>query len=78
LEARSISAAVLRGPVRDDLIRDEVLSEIFAATAASRPGHPAIVFGIQRFTYADVDARSDAMARGLMRLGIGPGSVVGL
>ena len=42
--------AVLRGPVRPDLLRDEVLSEIFAASVAARPSHPAIVFG-ERFVF---------------------------
>ena len=70
--------AVLRGPVRPDLIRDETLSEIFAVTAAARPTHPAIVFGARTLTYAELDAASSAIARGLVRLGIGPGDAVGL
>ena len=35
--------AVLRGPVRTDLIRDELLCEIFAATAARRPSAIAMI-----------------------------------
>jgi non-ribosomal peptide synthetase-like protein len=72
------AAAMLRGPVRADLIRDEVLSEIFAATVAERGQHTAIVFAGRRYSYAEVDHESDALARGLVRLGIGPGDVVGL
>ncbi|TDR94308.1 Pls/PosA family non-ribosomal peptide synthetase [Enterovirga rhinocerotis] len=71
-------AAVLLGDIRPDLVRDEVLSEIFAASVAGRGDHPAMVFGEQRLTYRDVDAKADAIARGLLRLGIGPGMVVGL
>ena len=70
--------AILRGEVRPDLVRDETLSEIFAATVASRSDHVAMVFGERRLTYRDVNEASDAIARGLLRLGIGPGSVVGL
>lgn len=71
-------AAILRGPIRDDLLRDEVLADLFAATAKARPDHPALIFGSERHSYADVAARTDAIARGLMRRGIGPGDVVGL
>ena len=46
--------------------------------ARARPDHPAMIFGAERFTYADVDARTDAMARGLASRGVGPGDVVGL
>ena len=70
--------AVLRGPVRPDLLRDETLPEIFAATAARHPDRLAIVFGDRRLTYAEVDRRSAEIARGLVRLGIGPGAAVGL
>ena len=56
-------AAILRGDIRDDLIRDEVLADLFAATARARPDHPALVFGETRLSYGEVDARSDAIAR---------------
>jgi non-ribosomal peptide synthetase-like protein len=71
-------AAILRGEARDDLLRDEVLADLFAASARARPDHPALIFGAERHSYAEVDARTDAMARGLSRRGIGPGDVVGL
>ncbi|WP_244478892.1 Pls/PosA family non-ribosomal peptide synthetase [Methylobacterium sp. Leaf106] len=78
--------AVLRGESRPDLIRDEVLGEIFSDSARLRPDHPAIVDGASRdaagrhpkFTYAEVEARALAIARGLNHRGIGPGDVVGL
>ena len=76
--AEASAGAVLKGPSRPDLIRDEVLSEIFAAAVAARGGHAAMVFGERRFTYAEVDEDAGALARGLVRLGIGPGDVVGL
>jgi non-ribosomal peptide synthetase-like protein len=76
--ARPVELAALRGELRDDLIRDEVLADIFRATARARPGHTAIIFGPQRFTFAQLDAWSDGIARGLIRRGIGPGDVVGL
>jgi non-ribosomal peptide synthetase-like protein len=76
--SRPLEGAVLRGDVRDDLLRDEVLADLFAATVEQRPDHAALVFGTERFTYAEVDAQTDAIARGLIRRGVGPGDVVGL
>lgn len=82
----ALSVAVLRGDVRPDLIRDEVLGEIFSASAASRPDHPALIDGARTnpdgshpvLTYAQVLERARAIARGLAHRGIGPGDVVGL
>ncbi|WP_083469164.1 Pls/PosA family non-ribosomal peptide synthetase [Methylobacterium variabile] len=79
-------AAVLRGPARPDLIRDEVLAEIFRATAQDRPDRTALIDAASgsdaasrtRLSYAEVDRRSDAIASGLAARGIGPGDVVGL
>jgi non-ribosomal peptide synthetase-like protein len=70
--------ARLVGPVRPDLLRDEVLAEIFAATVAGRPDHTALVFGAERISYSELDSRASAVARGLVARGIGPGDVVGL
>ncbi|WP_409567229.1 Pls/PosA family non-ribosomal peptide synthetase [Methylobacterium sp. E-016] len=78
--------AVLRGPVRPDLIRDEVLGEIFAETARARPDHPALIDGAAKdasgrhphLTYAEVFARAGRIAAALAHRGIGPGDVVGL
>src|SRR3954462_6709366 len=77
-QTQRVEQAVLYGEVREDLIRDDVLAEIFTATARARPDHPAMIFGAERLTYADVDARTAAMAGGWASRGIGPGDVVGL
>ncbi len=69
---------MLRGEQRPDLLRDETLPEIVAATAQARPDHIAIIYGDHRLSYADVLRRADAIARGLELRGIGPGDVVGL
>jgi non-ribosomal peptide synthetase-like protein len=72
------SGAILRGPARPDLIRDELLCEIFAATAASHPSAIAMITVEGNFTYAEVDAKAEAVARGLLRKGVRPGRTVGL
>ncbi len=70
--------AVLRGPARPDLIRDEILAEIFAASAAAHADDICMIAGDRRISYAEVDALATTVARGLIRHGIGPGGVVGL
>ncbi len=72
------SGAVLRGPARPDLIRDELLCEIFAATAASHPSAIAVITVEGNLTYAEVDAKAEALARGLLQKGVRPGRTVGL
>ena len=74
----SISLSVLRGPVRPDLLRDELLAEIFASTVAAGPNAIAMATMERKLTYAQVDQEATALARGLVRRGVGPGDVVGL
>ena len=70
--------AVLRGAARPDLLRDELLSEIFEATVQLKPDALCLIAGAQKLTYAQVNERATAIARGLLRKGVGPGEVVGL
>jgi non-ribosomal peptide synthetase-like protein len=77
-ENPSGSRSVLRGAIRPDLLRDELLAEIFAASAAFAPHAVAMMTMERKLTYADVDREALALARGLVRRGVGPGDVVGL
>ncbi len=70
--------AILRGPVHPELLRDEILAEIFAATVAARPDALCLKSDNLRLTYREVDDQANAIARGLIRLGVRPGDVVGL
>ncbi|CAN7575226.1 amino acid adenylation domain-containing protein [Bosea sp. LjRoot9] len=70
--------ATLAGEKRPDLIRDEVLGEIFAATVAARGGETALRDGARRLSYAEVWAAAGRQARGLALAGVGPGDMVGL
>jgi non-ribosomal peptide synthetase-like protein len=69
---------VLRGKRMPQLLRNELLSEIFAESVAASPNALAIMTLERRFTYRDVDAQATAIARGLIIRGVGPGDVVGL
>ena len=71
-------AGILIGERLPDILRDELLAEIFAATVARTPDAPCMVTPQQRLTYAQVDAQAEAIARGLIAEGVKPGEVVGL
>lgn len=50
--------------------------ELFRRTVARQPEHPALVFRDERLTYAELDRRSDALARRLRAAGAGPERIV--
>jgi len=52
--------------------------EVFAAQAALTPDRTALVHRDQRITYAELDARADALARQLLDRGVAPGGIVGV
>ncbi|MFI5013067.1 MAG: Pls/PosA family non-ribosomal peptide synthetase [Hyphomicrobiales bacterium] len=69
---------VLRGEARPDLVRDEVLCEIFAASARVYPEKLAFTGPGGDFTYAQVERQASAIGAGLVARGVGAGHVVGL
>lgn len=69
---------VLQGPLRPELIRDEVLADIFEETATRCPDQPALVFGAQHLSYGALNAQADVVASHLLAAGVGPGHIVGL
>ncbi|MDN3356471.1 non-ribosomal peptide synthetase [Actinomadura sp. DC4] len=54
------------------------LPEMFAAVAAERPDAVALVHGEAQWTYAELNARANRLARDLIERGAGPGSAVGI
>jgi non-ribosomal peptide synthetase component F len=71
-------AGRLVGAVEPSLLRDELLGEIFETSVKRTPQHIAIIFGAERLTYAELDARADKVARALRARGVAAGSFVGL
>lgn len=57
---------------------ETTLHQCIADISRRFPGHTAVVHRGESITYAELDARSNAMARTLMSHGAGPGTVVGL
>src|SRR5229473_4261502 len=70
--------ALLRGPNRPDLLRDECLADILATTASRRPDHPALLWNDRITTYRELNDAGDAVAAALSRRGATAGQVVGL
>src|SRR5436305_8813347 len=65
-------AAVLHGPILPNLIRDEILAEVFAATVTAHPDKKAVAGPGRHLTYAELDSEAAAIARGLIKRGIRP------
>ena len=70
--------AILRGPTRPDLLREESLGDILTAAARRMPGQPALIWGDRTVTYTELDAVSNVIGGSLARRGAVRGSVVGL
>ena len=69
---------ILRGSSRPELLRDEVLADLFEATAARQPDQTALVCGSLSLSYGELDERANLMAHHLLRQGVRPGQIVGL
>ena len=69
---------VLRGPERPDLLRHEVLADIYEATAYAHPEQIALIAGERQLSYEQLDAEASRAAHRLIEAGIGPGDMVGL
>ncbi|MFH9753898.1 amino acid adenylation domain-containing protein [Streptomyces griseus] len=54
------------------------IDEVFAAQVAARPDAPALTAGSTTLSYAELDARAEALADGLYAHGVRPGDLVGL
>ncbi|HEX4221881.1 MAG TPA: non-ribosomal peptide synthetase [Pseudonocardiaceae bacterium] len=75
VEGLSAANSVLRGPATPP--EDTVLTR-FAEQCRRSADHVAVRWPGGQATYAELDARSDAVGAGLVRAGVGPGQVVGL
>ena len=70
--------SVVLGAIRPDLVRNEMLADIFAETVHTWPDKTALEFHQDKLTYAELDQWSDQIADQLVANGVGPGTFVGL
>ena len=68
----------LAGEFRQEFLQDELLHELFVASARRRPEHPALRCGGVSLSYAELLRRSTQTARYLRRLGVGRGERVAI
>jgi len=69
---------ILSGPLQPELIRAEVLADIFEATAKRVPQQTALIFADRQLTYQELNAQADQAASSLIQAGVRPGHIVGL
>ncbi len=61
-----------------DRSEETLIHELFEEWARRTPGATAAVCGNESMTYGELEAQANRLARHLMSLGVGPGSLVGL
>lgn len=69
---------ILRGASRPDFLLDEGLADVFEATVSRQPEKTALIFGVLKLTYRDLDDRANLMAHYMISQGVKPGCIVGL
>ena len=61
-----------------DLTPFRTISDLVREHALARPGHPALIQGDERLSYAALDALMDRVAATLQRDGVGPGDSIAI
>jgi amino acid adenylation domain-containing protein len=69
---------VERNRTAADYPRDATIPEVFREEVLRAPDDPAVAFGAETLTYAELDERSDRLARRLAALGVERGAQVGV
>jgi non-ribosomal peptide synthetase-like protein len=71
-------SSILFGPNQADLIRTEILADIFEATAERLPNQTALIFGDNKLSYRELNLRADLVASHLIDHGVNPRRIIGL
>jgi non-ribosomal peptide synthetase-like protein len=72
------TSTVLCGPDQPELIRPEILADLFEATACAHPQKIALSSAQRQLTYGQLDALADLAASHLISAGVEAGQIVGL
>jgi non-ribosomal peptide synthetase-like protein len=76
--ASAHSSNILYGTLRPDLIRQEILADLFEATADKSPEQAALIFADRVVSYAELNICADIAASKLIEAGVLPGHILGL
>ena len=74
----SCQTSRLSGPESPELIRPEILADLFEATAARAPANIALIFAERELSYGELNAAADRVASRLIAAGVRAGQIVGL
>ena len=74
----SLKNDIYHGIIDFNLIRNECLFEIFENATDTYPSRPAIIFQDKEYSYKEIDANANRLARYLRERGIQTGDKVGL
>src|SRR5450830_202620 len=76
--ANTAHADILYGPNAPDLLHEEILADLFEASARRTPDQLALIFGERELSYAELDGLASRAAVRLMSAGVRAGQIVGL
>jgi non-ribosomal peptide synthetase component F len=68
---------ILYGPPQPEFVNEEVLADVFEATARRMPEQLALISGGKSVSYRELDRLADVTASRLIQAGVGPGHFVG-
>ena len=69
---------ILYGASRPDLIRSEILADLFEATADKLPEQAALIFADRIVSYSELNSYADIVASKLIESGVQAGHIIGL
>ncbi|MDB5960034.1 MAG: peptide synthetase [Massilia sp.] len=69
---------ILYGPAAPELLREEILADLFEASARRSPQQIALIYGEREVTYAELDMLSARACARLLDAGVRAGHIVGL
>ncbi|MBC3880122.1 amino acid adenylation domain-containing protein [Undibacterium sp. LX40W] len=72
------ATAILYGPDRPDLLRDECLADLINVSVKQYPQKIALSSGERTLTYAELGQLTDRVAAHLFKAGLRPGHIIGL